>query len=313
MVRPVEAILRDCLAVKAGERVLVVTDPAKRAIAEALVTGARAMGAETVLAEMSERETNGSEPPDAVAAAMLSCDVLIAPTTKSLSHTEARRAACEKGARAATLPGITEDMMQRTMGGDHRELRRTSRILADLLSAAGTVHITSPAGTDVTLDVAGRDAFADDGDLTHPGAFGNLPPGEGFIAPVEGRTNGKIVFDGSMWPMGILSEPIVATIEDGYAISFEGPQAREFESLISGHGRDAYAVGELGIGTNGRAILTGNVLEDEKIVGTIHIAFGDNHSFGGKVRVGSHQDGIVLSPTVDIDSDRVLENGKLLV
>jgi len=309
----VATVLRDCLGAKPDENVLIVCDPNKRALADALVTEARGMGAEAMLVEMSERETNGTEPPDAIAQAMLACDVVVAPTTKSLSHTEARHAATGKGVRVATMPGVTEDMLVRTMSADYAQIARRSRALAQLITDGDEVQITSAAGTDVRISVAGRTGLADDGDLTEPGAFGNLPAGEGFVAPVEGATQGRIVFDGSIWPIGKLEEPLIAEIEDGYATSLSGRHAREFEDLLSRYGRDAFAVAELGIGTNDAATLTGNVLEDEKILGTIHVAFGDNHTFGGAIRVSSHQDGIVLEPTVRIDERVVLDDGRLVL
>ncbi|MEA2461614.1 MAG: aminopeptidase [Actinomycetota bacterium] len=306
-------VLVDCLGVGPDMNVLIVTDPQKRAVADRLLVEARGLGAETALMEMSERRTHGSEPPDMVAAAMLECDVFIAPTSKSMSHTEARHAACEKGARGATMPDITEDMLVRTMSADYEEVRRLSALLADAITAGSEVRITSEQGTDVTISIEGREGLADDGDLRAAGAFGNLPAGEGFVAPVEGRTNGRIVFDGSIWPIGKLSEPLVATIEDGYATDFSGADAARFRETLEPHGREAFAVAELGIGTNEKATLTGNVLEDEKILGTIHVAFGDNHSFGGVIRVSSHQDGIVLHPRLAIDGKVLLEGGRLLV
>ena len=309
----VQTVLSECLAVKPGENVLVVTDPKRRSIGEALVEQSRIMGAEAVLAEMSERETNGTEPPAMIAAAMLDCDVCVAPTTKSLSHTQARSAASEQGARIATMPQVTEDMLLRTMSSDYSEVRRRSTAIAKLLTEGRQVHITTEAGSDVTFLIEGRAGLADDGDLRADGAFGNLPAGEGFIAPVENATRGRVVFDGSMWPMGRLESPLIIDIEDGYAAAMSGPVAAEFQSLIEPYGHEAFAVAELGIGTNERAQLTGNVLEDEKILGTIHVAFGDNHSFGGTIRVSSHQDGIVLNPTVRIDGTTVLEDGRLLV
>jgi leucyl aminopeptidase (aminopeptidase T) len=309
----VQTVLGDCLAVQAGESVLVVTDPKRRSIAEALVEQSRFMGAETVFAEMSERETNGTEPPDVVAAAMLECDVCVAPTTKSLSHTQARFAANERGARIATMPQVTEDMLVRMMAPDYAEVRRRSGAVAKLLTDGREVHITSGAGTDVTFLVEGRRGLADDGDLRAHGAFGNLPAGEGFVAPVENMTQGRIVFDGSIWPMGKLADPLTVEIEHGYAAKMTGGAAAEFQSIVEPYGREAFAVAELGIGTNECARLSGNVLEDEKILGTIHVAFGDNHSFGGTIRVSSHQDGIVLKPTVRIDGTTVLEDGELLV
>jgi leucyl aminopeptidase (aminopeptidase T) len=309
----VQTVLGECLAVQPGENVLVVTDPKRRAIAEALVEQSRFMGAETVLTEMSERATNGTEPPAAIAAAMLECDVCVAPTTKSLSHTQARLAANEKGARIATMPQVTEDMLVRTMSSDYSEVRRRSSALAKLLTDGREVRVTTVAGTDVAFVIDGRPGLSDDGDIRERGAFGNLPAGEGFVAPVENTTQGRIVFDGSMWPMGKLTEPLTIDVEDGYATTMSGEAAAEFRSMIEPYGREAFAVAELGIGTNERAMLTGNVLEDEKILGTIHVAFGDNHSFGGTIRVSSHQDGIVLEPTVRIDGTTVLEGGRLLI
>lgn len=311
--RAIASTLDDCLGITAGETVLVVTDPAKRSIAEALVNGARERGAETVVSEMSERETHGTEPPPPIAAAMLECDVVIAPTSKSISHTEARNAATGKGVRIATMPDITEDMLRRTMSADFSEIVRRSAAVAEILTRGNEVHITTDAGTDVTLGIQGRDGIADDGRLGKSGDFGNLPAGEGFVAPVEGATNGRVVFDGSIWPIGILTEPLVVDIKDGYAAKIEGRSAERFEAFLAPHGREAFAVAELGVGTNDKAELTGNVLEDEKIIGTIHIAFGDNHSFGGVIRVSSHQDGIVLRPTATVDGAALLEEGRLLV
>jgi leucyl aminopeptidase (aminopeptidase T) len=306
-------VLKDCLGIKPLEQVTVLTDPNKLSIARALVDMAREMGAEALLIEMAERETHGTEPPAAVAAALLDCEVFIAPTSKSVSHTEARRAASERGARGATMPDITEDMLGRTMSADYGAIKRRSAALAKLLTESNEVHIKSGKGTDLTLSIEGREGISDDGDLTEPGTFGNLPAGEGFIAPVEGRTNGTLVVDGSIWPVGRLDEPITFEFRDGYAVEITGKDADSFKEKLDPHGKEAFAVAELGIGTNEAAQLTGNVLEDEKILGTVHVAVGDNHSFGGVIRVSSHQDGIVLEPTVDIDGTRVLEGGQLLI
>lgn len=311
--RSIETVLVDCMGLKKNETLLVLTDPKRLKIAEALVAAAREMGAETLLMEMSERQTNGTEPPPAAAAAMLECDVFVAPTTKSISHTAARKEANARGVRAATMPQITEDMLHRTMAADYSEVRRRSRALAEALTAGSEVHITSPQGTDVTLGIEGREGISDDGDLRAPGSFGNLPAGEGFIAPVEGTTRGTIAFDGSVWPVGLLDEPIVVGIEDGVATDFSGPRSHEWYETMEPYGDAALTVAELGIGTNEAAILTGNVLEDEKILGTIHVAFGDNHTFGGTNRVSSHQDGIVKEPTLRIDGKVFVEAGRLLL
>jgi aminopeptidase len=311
--RAIDTVLVDCLGVQPDENVLVLTDPPQRRIAGPLITRARDLGAEALLIEMAERATHGTEPPAPVAAAMLEADVLIAPTTKSVSHTEARLAATQRGVRAASMPNVTEDMLVRTMSANYDEVRRRSGIVADLLTKGARVHITSAGGTDLSLSIEGRAGISDDGNFKAPGSFGNLPAGEGFVAPVEGSANGRIVFDGSMWPIGLLKEPLEVDVVSGYAESFTGAAARAFRGIVEPYGRDAVAVAELGIGTNDAATLTGQVLEDEKILGTIHLAFGDNHSFGGSIRVPSHQDGVVMSPTVTIDREVVLQAGRLLI
>jgi leucyl aminopeptidase (aminopeptidase T) len=307
---PYLTILVDCLGVAPGEEVVVVTDPARRPIAESLVSGARALEAEATLAEMSERSGHAVEPPAAIAAAMLAADVVIAPTTMSLSHTEARRRASEKGVRAATLPGVTAELLERTMSADYGLIRARSQRVAEALTAGREARITSRSGTDVTLSIAGREGYADTGDLTAPGSFGNLPAGEGFIAPVEGTAAGRVVFDGAVAAYGA---PVEVILEGGYATRFEGESGARLRALIERHGRDAFALAELGVGTNDAARLSGSVLEDEKIMGTIHLAFGDNHSFGGRVRVSSHIDLVVVEPTLTIDGTRLVDAGRLLV
>jgi leucyl aminopeptidase (aminopeptidase T) len=309
--KAVDAVLIDCLGVQPGETVLVITDPSRYGIGRALVDRARSIGADSVLAEMSERASNGTEPAAPLAPAMAAADVLICPTAKSLSHTAARKAATEAGVRVATMPQITEDMLARTMAADFSAIRRRSAALATALTEGSEVRISGSSGTDLTMSIEGRKGLADDGDLRAAGAFGNLPAGEGFIAPVEGSANGTLAFDGSIWPLGKLEEPLVIEVEDGYAKRFVGNPAEEFRMAIDAYGKEAYAVAELGIGTNDAAMLTGNVLEDEKILGTVHVAFGDNHSFGGVIRVASHQDGVVLDASIEIDGKVIMQGGRL--
>src|SRR3954453_361808 len=171
----VKAVIEDCLAVKAGEEVVVVCNPATQNLAERLRAGAEDAGAEAVLTVMAERSQHGEEPPDSVAAAMLEADVLLVPTVQSLSHTAARKAATDAGARAATLPGATEEMLARVMSADMEELRRRGNAVADILTAGSEARITSVNGSDLTLNIEGRTAIPDAGELTEPGAFGNLP------------------------------------------------------------------------------------------------------------------------------------------
>ena len=306
--------VRDCLGLQARERTLVVTDEPLRAIGYALRQAAKDLGSEVILVEILPRRTNGEEPPAEVAALMGIVDVVLCPTSKSLTHTDARRAASANGVRIATLPGVTEEIMVRCMNADYHQIAaRTQRICA-LMEAARAIRVTAPAGTDVTMPIEGRKAHASTGIFREKGQWGNLPTGEAYLAPVEGQSRGVVVVDGSMASVGMVRRPIRITVEGGYATAIDGgEEAAKLRALLEPHGKDAYTVAEFGIGTNDKAILTGNILEDEKVMGTIHIAFGDNKSMGGSVRVASHLDGLVTKPSVWFDDRPIMRDGRLLV
>jgi leucyl aminopeptidase (aminopeptidase T) len=309
--RAVAAVVRDCLAVKEGEEVLVVCNPATQDLGERLRAEAAEAGADAVMALMSERASHAAEPPRTVAEAMLAADVILAPTVQSLSHTAARKRASEQGARCATLPGVTEDMLARVMSADMGGLRRKGRAVAEALDAANEAKITDSNGTDLTLDLTSREAIPDAGELTERGAFGNLPCGEGFISPVTG--NGTLVIDGSLAGIGLAEEPVVLVIEGGHLTSARGGQGMAFMELLTEHGEDGTNIAELGIGTNEKAKLTGNILEDEKILGTVHVAFGASAGIGGTVAVAIHLDVVVTDATLTIGDTTVLDVGRYVL
>jgi leucyl aminopeptidase (aminopeptidase T) len=303
-------IVEGCLGLRPGESLLVVADPGSRRLGEAMRERGEEVGAEAVLALMAERSTHGSEPPLPVAAALLAADAFLAPTTKSLSHTAARKAATENGVRGATLPGVTEEMLARVMAVDFEALRARSRAVAARLDAAAEARLTCPRGSDLRLDLRGRKGIADDGDLTAPGAFGNLPCGEGFISPAGGE--GTVVAS-SLAAVGLATARLF--VEDGRLTGATGEDdaAERFLALLTAHGDAGTNLAELGVGTNDRAMLTGEVLEDEKILGTAHVAFGASAAIGGTVSVPVHLDCVVLDATLELDGEPVLAGGELVV
>jgi leucyl aminopeptidase (aminopeptidase T) len=232
---------------------------------------------------------------------------------QSLSHTAARKAASEAGARIATLPGVTEEMLARVMSADMEGLRRKGGAIADALTAASEARITCPSGSDLRLGLAGRTAIPDAGELAERGAFGNLPCGEGFIAPVEGSCEGRLVVDGTIAGVGIPDAPVTLTIEGGRLAAATGDAGERLLALLTDHGAEATTVAELGIGSNEKAILSGNVLEDEKILGTAHVAFGASAAIGGTIQVPVHLDCVVTKPDVALDGEPIVRGGELLV
>jgi leucyl aminopeptidase (aminopeptidase T) len=311
--RAVTTVIEDCLAVKGGEQVVVVCNPSTLGLGERLRGAAGRAGADAMLAMMAERATHGTEPPSAIAAAMKSADVVLVPTVQSLSHTAARREACEAGARIGTLPHVTEDILGRVMLADMDELKRRGQAVAEILTDADEVRITCPNGSDLRLSLAGRTAISDDGDLSAPGAFGNLPCGEGFISPLHTEGEGTLVVDGTMGSLGLPKEPSTFTVERGALTDATGDHGARFHELLRGAGEGGTFLAELGIGTNECAQLTGNLIEDEKILGTCHVAFGASAGIGGEIQVPIHEDVVVMKPTVEADGEPIIRDGELQV
>ena len=309
--RAVETVVSRCLGVRAGEQVVVITDTEKRPVGEALRAGAAAAGAESVLLVMDPREVDGQDPPEAVAAALAAADVFLAPTRRSLSHTRARRKATEAGARGATLPNITGDILARLMACDFETLQRRSRALADLLTAADSAHFTCPAGSDMSFDLGGRTGISDDGDLTAAASFGNLPCGEGFIAPAGGE---GVLHATTIASVGaVAGEPARLTVGGGRLTGAAGPEGERLMEMLAAAGEQGTNLAELGVGTNERARVTGNVLEDEKVLGSLHVAFGASAAIGGTVAVPVHLDVVVVDPTLAIGGTRVLDAGRFVL
>ena len=314
LLKAARTALKDCMGVAKGEVILVIVDEPLRRIGYAFWEAGRGLGLETILAEIIARETDGSEPPDAIAQLMANVDIVIAPTSKSLSHTNARRAACAKGVRIATLPGITPDSMKRTLAVDYKaKIKGPTEKLAKLLSGSSHAHVVTPAGTDITMSLKGREGEADTGIAHKGGDFTNLPAGEAYIAPIEGTANGRIVVDGSMSGVGLVKRPFTMHVKKGYVVKFEGGKdADTIRKLASRVGKLGCNIAELGIGTNVKARIVGNVLEDEKAIGTVHIAIGDNRSMGGKVSVPLHLDAILCKPTLSLDGKVIMKDGKMM-
>ncbi|MFD1633609.1 aminopeptidase [Haloplanus ruber] len=300
-----ETAVHQCMAVEAGESCVVVTDDKRRHIGETLYEVAREVTDDAVLLRYPPGEQHGTEPPAPVAAAMADTDVALAPTTKSLSHTRARKHATDAGARVATLPGITEEVMIAGLDADYETIARHCRAVRDRVADADEIRVTTPAGTDLTVAPGGRSWLTDTGMVHEGGDFSNLPAGEVFVSPET--ANGTYVVDGTMMPHGLIEEPIRFEVEDGYVTHISDDAVREqVEAGREQVGRDAANLAELGIGTNvGVTALVGSVLLDEKAAGTVHVAIGDDASIGGDTEAPLHLDGIIRNPTVYADGTAV--------
>jgi len=336
---PVQAMLRENMGLKDGESVLVLTDVPAAAelsgldlaaaqdfldrvlLARAVATlAARAFRtADVQFVAYPSVGQHGRELSTDVAAKMAESDVVLALTTYSLTHTDATARAAKAGARIASMPGITPSMFGPggPMAVDYTAIREETRRIAALLTAARQVHLTCPAGTDLTFSIEGRSGEADDGFLATPGAWGNLPAGEAYTAPLEGTAEGRLVVRAGWYPG--LKENMTLYFSHGEVYRVEGggqvgSQFSELLGLVSSGMPDTTVrarrnCAELGIGTNPNARTPDNVLEAEKIRGTIHIAIGDSSHVGGQTPADLHEDFIIPEPDVYFDGQLFMHRG----
>lgn len=312
--RASQIAIRDCMGAKKKETVLVITDEQKREIGLSLYENALKLGHEALLVEMKSREINGEEPPSYVADLMKKFDVVLCPTAKSLTHTDSRRNASKKGVRVATFPGITKEVMIRGLNADYKKIAALTLKLKKRLEKTKVVRVTTAKGTDITMPIVNRMIIPSKGLFHKKGEGGNLPTGEAFVAPIEGKTEGTFIADGSFAGVGMLKSGITVKVEKGLATEISGgKEAEKLWKMISKFGDKGRNIAEFGIGTNDKAKLSGMLLEDEKVMGTVHIALGDNKTMGGKVHVPVHLDGVIKQPNVYFDGKLIMEKGKLLI
>ncbi|MCF8298254.1 MAG: aminopeptidase [Melioribacteraceae bacterium] len=307
--------IRDCMGAKKKEKILVITDEIKKEIGYSIYENALKLGHEALFIEMKSREMHGEEPPAYVAELMYKFDVVFCPTTKSLTHTDARRNASAAGVRIATFPGITKEVMIRGLNADYKKIAALTLKLKKHFEKTNHVRVTAPNGTDIEMEIGGRKVIPSKGLFHKKGESGNLPTGETFTAPIEGSANGVFVVDGSMSGIGVIGkQPIKIEVVKGFATKITGgSQAKKLIKILDKYGKKARSIAELGIGTNDKVRLSGNLLEDEKVLGTAHIAVGNNITMGGSVNVPIHLDGVIKKPTIYFDNKMIMEKGKLLI
>ncbi len=310
-------IVHQSARIQPGEDVCIVCDTNTFSIGQVIAEACCAARAETVMAVMTPREMHGNEPPRVVAAAMLGADVILAPTTYAITHPRARLEASKRGARTVILRGITADsMIHGAMLANYDEISVTTRKLAARLSHARKIRVVAESGTDATFWVEGREGLPLGGITTGPGSFTSLPSGEAAIAPVEERTEGRIVVDFSMDGIGLLSRPIDFEVQNGKVVSIRGgkgggKEVHKLKRLLAGD-KNALQIAEFAIGTNPKSRMKGNMAEDKILRGCVHVAIGDNHTIGGKLESQIHLDGVILNPTVELDDRFIVRKGKLL-
>ena len=318
-----EMVIKTCMDVRRGENVLIVCDPTTGEIGQALHESANERSDRVLLIVMPKARHHGEEPPSPVANLMRQQQVIIAPTRYSLTHTRAIRQSLREGSRVTTMPGMTNEMFSRGgMSADFSEIKQKISALGPYFRRRRIVKVTSEQGTDVTFEVNWREWKLDDnGICNRPKMLTNLPAGKAFIMPREGSMNGTVVIDGS-WESNLVDEPITLVIEEGMIMDVKGGTIaatirQEFgeaaKRLRSKDRENVWTMAEFGFGMNPQARLSGNVLEDEKRLGTCYFSVGDNTALGGNSAVGIHIPGVLKNASVWLDDTQFISKGEFIL
>lgn len=310
-------VVVDYLGTRPGEEFLLVTDSTVAVdLSDAILHAAHDAGVDPTHVGIATRRTSGEEPPEPVVAAMIAADVCLCIASKSIYHTNAKGRAQQAGTRGCfNAPADIGAWTEGAMTADYGAIRKVAERLADRLRAGTFVRVTSPAGSDITVSREGREPKGwYTGIVRQPGEISAFPGGEVSFPPLEGTSNGVIVFERVVTDLGGIAEPIRITVQDGLAVTIEGgDDARRLRELIDGV-PGATNIGELGIGLNPVARISDDITESKKKEGTAHFALGDNAGgYGGVVESPIHLDGMLFDVTITIDGEVVVQDGEVLV
>lgn len=319
-------IVRTCMNISADENVLLITDQPMAQMRERLMAEILSANPGQVWSYVL---SNASRPlieyPPMLHQLTAHVDaVMVFYASVPPEETPGRLAfwgTCRKnGTRAGYGAQMDDSILENELSADYREIAAITYRLKERLQGKDRVQINTPLGTDLTCSIAGRDIKEDSGMIHHRGQFGNLPAGECFVAPLEDSAEGVLVVDKS-FPELVVNQPVRMVFEKGRVVAIEG--GAEAEELLRRieygeqleHGENCRIIAELGIGTNPKARLTGKLMTDEKVMGTIHVAIGDNASpsYGGVNEAPIHIDGVVGQPTLVVDGEILIEEGRYLV
>ena len=318
MMHGARRLVEVCARVQPGERALVVSDMKTDPVIAQLLFGALlSVQARPAIIYTVSGKTDSGEPEPMVSAAMAAADVVFTAVGVSVTHTAAVQQVCARGGRVVALTQWTPEMM---MGGgidaDFAAIEPRVRRVAAIWDKGSSVRVTTPAGTDLELDIRGRlgSPHAKTG-IVRPGDFHPVPDIESPVSPVSAE--GRIVCDASIpyLGIGVLAEPVTLEVRDGTEVYIAGgPAADIVRASWESMGDPAvYNIAELGIGMNPCCRLLGLMLEDEGVANTCHIGIGTSITLGGTVKAPCHYDFIMHRPTITVDGSCIMRDGELLI
>ncbi|MBC8181737.1 aminopeptidase [candidate division KSB1 bacterium] len=312
--KAIEKTLYDCLRIRAKESVLILVDEFNREIGQRFLKKALSKKTDAALLEIGNINNRNPEPSPTIQKIAKQVSAVIVLTGFPLLHAKFKNSVCHNGGRILFLNDFSDESFLRTINTNFETVENKSRRFADLFSISKEIQLTTQAGTDLTFRIARHKGAVHSFKVKEPGSFSFLPAGEASVTPDSGTSQGIIVVDGSIPFIGKIENPIEIHVKDGSGYKLTGKEeAEKLRKILKPFGKPSRNIAEFGIGTNPNAILTGESIEDEKVLGTAHIALGNPNFEGGSLKNYLHLDLILKKPTVKMDGHLILENGKMVV
>jgi len=310
-------VLDRCLALRAGEQVLLLTDAGTdQRVVEAFEAGVADRGGVPVVSRIPVPDLPGQEPPGTVAAAMRSVGAVIELTSLFIGSSAARREATAAGVRYLAMPGVRLDTFREDgpLAVDFDEIRGDAERVGAAWSRAEEYRLTTPAGTDLSGSVAGRPGRVLHGLAREPGDYMAPPDIEAGTAPVERSSSGVVVIDADLLFMGTgpLPSPVAIHIRDGGLAGIEGNEAGRLREMLDRCADPLMAnLAEVSVAFNPNGRVCGVAMETESSRGTAHVALGNSIAYGGTVDAVAHLDCVMRDATLELDGEPVIAAGVL--
>jgi len=305
---------------ESGDDILIVTDTEiEESVQSALFAAAHKADLDPTIAIITPREADNNDPPAVVGEAMKESDIYVLAASKALAHSHPSAEAQESGSGMIVMSEISPEILRSGAAtADYGRIQALADRLDPIYESGSEIRVKDENGTDLVGDIEDRNYWPIAGTLYQNATqyVATFPDGEVGVAPKEGSTNGTVVWDQSVHGVGQLETPIELTVEDGWVTDIKGGQeAEQFERILKEHGDENsyYCAAEIALGINHGAEFTGKLRTDKKVLGSVHIAVGDNVDLGGTIESDLHIDGVVSAPDVWVDDRKISENGSVLV
>lgn len=315
---PFEYVLNNCME-STRNNILVIYDATTQCFLDMIKAAGKASQKNIIFVEIEVGECHGIEPESYVLDQMMKSELVMCITKYSLAHTLARKKITEMRIPFLSMPDYNWQMLK---NGAHfvnyRKKYLSVKKYADILSNGSEVRIFSDNGTDLKLNIKGRKGNCCPGMVNDEYLLGSPPDIEANIAPIEDKSNGILVVDGSITDsqIGLLDSPMKLRICNGKIIEFSSrnyQNVRIAKQIFANVKSDkAYYIGELGMGFNDLGMICGNMLVDEGAKGCIHFGMGSNWTIGGKNKVSFHLDFVMKEATVLVDNVKIIERGAMI-